>query len=438
MNSIFKKIFKSKNIKNSIWIIGEQVFQMIISLVVGILSARYLGPTNYGSLNYTASFVSLFLSFASLGMEGVIIKRFVDEPNKEGEYIGSCIVFRIISSCLCILSITFIIYFLNPSEPIKIFLAILQSIQLVFRSFYILDYWFQRHLKSRYVSIGKMVACLCVSAYKIFLLIAQKNILWFAFSNSLSEIIIAFFLYFFYKRQNSQKLSYKTSTGLSVLKDSFHFIISDLMVAIYSQMDKIMIGKMMLDTDVGYYTTAIGICAMWAFIPNAIIFSFRPMIMEIKKSGNELLYKKRLTQLYSGIIWICIFISCLICIFAEPIIGILYGKEYYGAVAPLRIAIWFETFAMIGNARSIWIICERKNKYVKYYLAIGAFVNLILNFFMIKKMGIEGAALATLITQITTSIIAPLFFKETRIHSKIVFDAFFCKWLFNKGKKEII
>jgi len=43
-------------------------------------------------------------------------------------------------------------------------------------------------------------------------------------------------------------------------------------------------------------------------------------------------------------------------------------------------------------------------------------------------MGINGAAIATLLTQITTAIIAPLFFKETRVHSKIVWDAFIFNW----------
>lgn len=88
---------------------------------------------------------------------------------------------------------------------------------------------------------------------------------------------------------------------------------------------------------------------------------------------------------------------------------ILYGEAYLGAVETLRIAIWFETFAMIGTARGIWILCENKNKYVKYYLGIGAVVNLILNSVLIPKFGINGAAFAALVTQITTSLIAPLF-----------------------------
>ena len=54
---------KSKESKNAIWIIGGKIAQMVLSLFVGVLSARYLGPANYGTINYGMSMVSFFMSF---------------------------------------------------------------------------------------------------------------------------------------------------------------------------------------------------------------------------------------------------------------------------------------------------------------------------------------------------------------------------------------
>lgn len=432
--NLIHKFYQSKNLRNSYWIIGEQFFQMLVSLVVGMLSARYLGPSNYGSLNYTASFVSFFTSIATLGMEGVVIKKMIDEPDREGDLLGSAMGLRFCSSLLSMVSVTVIVLVLNPGEPIKVALVLLQSLQLMFKSVQILDSWFQRYLKSKYVSIGKMIACIVVAAYKIFLLATQRSLVWFAFSNSLTDLVISIVLIIFYKRERTQKLQFHKATGLFVLKDSYHFIISGLMTSIYSQMDKIMIGQMMTDTDVGYYTTATTICAMWVFIPTAIINSFRPMILEIKKGGNEQLYIRRLEQLYSAVIWLCLGASFIISVLSRFIVSVLYGEAYLGSVSALKIAIWYETFAMIGTARGIWILAENKNKYVKYYLFIGAVVNVILNFALIPTYGINGAALATLITQITTSVVSPLFFKETRVHTKIVLEAFACKWVFIKNR----
>ena len=103
----------------------------------------------------------------------------------------------------------------------------------------------------------------------------------------------------------------------------------------------------------------------------------------------------------------------MISIIAKWVVYLLYGTAYAGALQPLRIAIWFETFAMVGTARGVWILSEDKSRFVKYYLSIGAVVNLLLNAYLIPVLGIDGAAWATLVTQIVTSLIAPLFFEET-------------------------
>lgn len=408
------------------------MFQVLINMVVSILSARYLGPSSFGILNYTASFVTFFAAIASLGMESVVIKKMIELPEREGELLGSCALFRLLSSLLSMIAIVIIVTVLNPGEPVTVLLAFLQSIQLVFQSIQILDSWFQRHLQSKYVSVGKMAACIVVSSYKIYLLATAKSIVWFALSNVLTSMVISLVLFFYYRREKGQSLSFCFSAGTLVLAESYHYILSRIMVALYTQMDKIMIGQLLTDMDVGLYTTATAICGMWVFVPTAIIYSFRPMILELKAEKKEEMYQLRLRQLYSVIIWMCLAASVVISLLAKIVINILYGPAYAGALEPLRIAIWFETFSMIGTARGIWILSEDKSRYVKYYLGIGAIVNLCLNAWWIPIAGINGAAWATLVTQIVTSLIAPLFFRETREHTRIVLESFFLTWYFDK------
>ncbi len=421
-------MMKNKEMKNAGWIIGERVLQMLLSLIIGSLSARYLGPQNYGALNYTASFVTFFTSIATLGMDGVIIKKMIADPEHEGDYLGGCALLRFISSVLSSASILVIVFFLNLNEPEKLLLAALQSLQLLFNAFNILDAWFRRYLKSKYISIGKCIAYITVMIYKFVLIVTSKSIEWFAFANSLSSLSIAILLFVFYKKNNGQRINFNFSYGFSVLKDSYHYILSGLMVSIYGQMDKIMIGKMLSDTQVGLYTTATAICTMWNFVPSAIIHSLLPGIVELKEKNDEEGYEKRLSQLYSIIIWMCLLVSLIIFVAAPLIIFMLYGSEYSGALNTLRIAIWFEVFSMIGVVRDVWVLCEDKNKYVKYFLGIGAVINLILNAMLIPTLGIEGAAIATLITQISTSILSPAIFKNTRTNLKFVWSGFTFKW----------
>ena len=425
---MINRLLKSKFIKNTGWIIGQQIVHMILSLIVGMLSARYLGPANYGVINYVSSFVTLFSSIATLGMDSVVVKELIDRPDEEGTVLGSGIFLRAVSGFLSSIAVVLIVFVLNPGETETIIVAVLYSICLVFRSYELLDCWFQRHLASKYTSIAKTLAYTAVSAYQIVLLMSARSVEWFAFATSLDYIILALILFLFYRKQGKDSLKVDLKSGFGTLKNSYHFIISGLMVSLYGQMDKMMLKSMVDSTAVGLYSTASYICTMWIFIPTAIINSARPIIMSEKKKSEES-YLYRLEQLYSGIIWISIFVSLVVSIFGSLIIHILYGDQYVGAIDALKVLIWCETFSMIGTARGVWIVSESKNKYVKYYLIYGVIVNAILNYVLIPRIGIVGAAIATLVTQFVTSIIAPLFYKETRIHTKYVLEAFVLKWL---------
>lgn len=428
---IVGKMLKSKFIKNTGWIIGQQIIHMVLSLVVGMITARFLGPSNYGIINYVSSFVTLFSSIATLGMDSVIVKELIDSPNDEGEILGSCILLRCISGLLCSITVVLIVTVLNPTEKDILIVSVLYSISLIFRAFELLDYWFQRYLKSKYTSIAKTLAYIVVSGYQIVLLVNRSSVKWFAFAFSLEYIVLALILYFFYNKQGNAKLTANIKRGLNILRGSYHFIISGLMVSLYGQMDKMMLKSMIDSTAVGLYSTASYICTMWIFIPTAIINSARSIIMSERK-GNKDKYLLRLEQLYSGIIWLCVFVSVFVSIFGPFIIHVLYGEQYVDANKALKVLIWSETFSMIGTARGIWIVSEGKNKYVKYYLFCGVIVNALLNYLLIPSLSITGAAFATLVTQIVTAIVAPLLFKETRIHTKYVAEGFICKWYFDK------
>ena len=78
--------------------IGEQAVQMAISVVLGVITARYLGPSNYGVINYSAAFVVFFSSIVTLGLEGVIIKEMVNNRDQEGTIIGTGIAMRLLAS----------------------------------------------------------------------------------------------------------------------------------------------------------------------------------------------------------------------------------------------------------------------------------------------------------------------------------------------------
>lgn len=422
MNKFKGNLFLS----NTIWNIGGKIIQMVISLIVGMLTARYLGPSNYGIIGYTASYVTLFSSICQLGFNSVAVKEILEQPEKQGEILGSTIFFRVLSSLLSAVGVVILVYFLDEADPLIIKVAFLQSLSLVFQSFEMIHFWYQSRMETEVSVKVQTFAYLIMAAYKIAILALGKDVTWFACSTAIEAAVVAAALIWSYQRSKGQKLKISINCGTEMLKYSYHFILSGLMVTIYSHMDKIMLEQMLNESAVGYYTAATKVAQMWSFVLTALINSARPLIISSRKHSQEV-YVKQNKRLYAAILWIGIAVASVMTIGGKWIVLLMYGNEYLPATSSLQISAWYTMFAMLGTARGIWIVCENKAKYVKYYLGIGAVLNIILNYLLIPAFGPGGAAAATLITQIFTAVFAPALFKDTRIYTKYVFEALILK-----------
>lgn len=416
-------IRKSKVAKNSIWIISEKIFQMIISLFVNRIVAEYLQPENYGTLNYVVSLVTFFTSLCTLGLDAIIINEIINKREKQGEILGTSIVMRLISSLISTVLIVVVVLVLKPNDNTILIMSILQSSCLFFQAFECLNIWYQSELKSKYTSIIAFIVYIIVAIYKIYIVVTNKSVEWFALYSVLTALLTAIITLVLYTKQKGPKLKVNKNIMIPLLKKSYPFILSGLMISIYGQTDKIMLGSFLPDmTGVGLYSVAITITNLWSFIPSAIIASFRPTIISAKLESKEK-YIKRLKQLYSIILWVNIAYALGISIFSNLIIKILYGEAYLGAKIPLILAVWSGGFSYIGVARDIWFVSEGYQKYSTWISLVGCLMNLVLNFIMIPMWGIVGAAIATTITQIMTGLVSTLFFKKTRINTKYILEA---------------
>ena len=426
IRKIIVKLKGNRFFSNTMWDIGGKVFQMFLTLIVGMLTARYLGPSNYGIIGETASYVSFFSVICQLGFTSTAVKEIMDNEDRQGEILGTTIFFRVCTSLVSSLAISCLLYVIKEGDKVIVWVAFLQSLSLIFQSFDMIHYWYQSRLETQVSVKIQSLAYVIMAAYKIVILAVGKSVEWFAFSTALEAAVVGAMLVWVYRRGEGQKLSVSLSAGKDILKRSYHFILSGLMVTIYGEMDKIMLGEMLSETAVGFYTAATKVSTMWSFVLTALINSSRPVIISCKSKSQDL-YIKQNKRLYAAIIWIGIAAGLAISLFGKIIIYIMYGAEYLPATSSLQISAWYTMFAMLGTARGIWIVCEEKSKYVKYYLGIGAIINVVLNYLLIPVYGPGGAAAATLITQIFTAVLAPAMFKETRVYTKYVLEAFVLK-----------
>ena len=135
-----------------------------------------------------------------------------------------------------------------------------------------------------------------------------------------------------------------------------------------------------------------------------------PVIMESHKN-NYLKYEQQNRLMYAIVFYISVFVSLLFVIFASP----------------LQVITWYVAFSYLGVARNAWIVSENLQKYITPIYAGAAITNVVINYLLIPVWGATGAAIASLITQISTIFLFPLFIKPMRKNTKLLAEALLLK-----------
>ena len=94
-----------KVIKNAAWIIAGKITQALLGMIVTMLSARYLGPSGYGVLNYAASLVAFAVPVMQLGLNSTLVQELLQAPDQEGKILGTAITMTFVSSFACIVGV---------------------------------------------------------------------------------------------------------------------------------------------------------------------------------------------------------------------------------------------------------------------------------------------------------------------------------------------
>lgn len=416
---------KSKFLKNTTWLIMGHIVQMGMQFIVGLLTTRFLGPTNYGTIHYVASYISFFTSFCELGMSSVMIKELVTNKEQEGQIMATCSLLRFLASIISMFAVCATIYIVDSDDKTIFYIAIIEAVKIPFAVSSVVNYWLQSRLESKYTTIITSGAHFCTAAYKIYLLAAGKSIYWFAASTTVEGILLAILFWIVYLKKRNKFYAHHYSKEIAgrMLKAGSPFIMASLMIQICQQTDKIMLRQILGSTkEVGLYTAVTTICVLLGFVSTAILDSARPVIMELKKSSEQM-YEIRIRQLFAVLIWFNVLYALGVTFFSRQIIYVLYGEQYLSANTCLKICVWYTVFSYLGGAKSLWLICEEKNNLVFVFSAFGALVNVVMNLILIPKMGLNGAAMATLLTQVMANVGAPCLLRSTHAYVATVCDA---------------
>jgi len=402
--------------KNTLWLFFDKVAKSIFYLITWILIARLLGPDEFGILNYAISFVFFFTSIAGLGLDDIVVKAILKKEYLPETILGTALIIKILGSIISLFLIFLVTSLVGDDYSTKKIIYII-SISIFFHSFNVFIFYFQSQVLLKFPALSNIFTLIISTIIKLYLIMNDADLIYFALMFVLDGFFLSIFLIYFFTKRSViplSKLNFNKSLALNLIRDGWPLIFTGLLISIYMKIDQIMITQILGSSENGIYSAAVFLSESFNFIALVITASVFPAILNAKNKNNNL-YEKRISNMYFILFWLSIFISIFITLTSSFLIDILYGKEFLESAYILKIHIWSSILVFLGLANSKWFISENLQKLSMIYTFIGAFLNIVLNYFWLQSIGISGAAWATLVSYFFAAYLCLLISKDTRI-----------------------
>lgn len=404
VSEVKKKIFI-----NIYWALLGKVVSVLSGILVGVLVARYLGPAQFGLMNYVISYVTIFSVISTFGLDNIEIRELSKKESKSNIIIGTSICIRAFLGILTIILIVITIIIFESDENTFVLVIIYSSV-IMFNSLNVIKNYFTSLVLNEYIVKSEIFRTIVGALIKIYLLCLHANLFWFIVSFVIDYLLIASGYLYAYKNKVGliKNWRYDKKVAKNLLSESFPLLLSSAAVIVYQQIDQIMIRNMLNNNAIGYYSTAIKFTDLFFFMPVMISQTITPMLIREKESNYDRYVQNR-EKFVAIIVWISIIISVFVTIFAYWIIKYSFGIKYMQSVPVLQILIWKTVGMALSASSGQIIIIDGIQRYAVYRNLIGCFICIVLNIIFIPIYGVIGSAITALITVAFTGCIANIF-----------------------------
>lgn len=418
-----------KIVDNISWLFFDKILRMGVGLFVGVWIARYLGPEQFGLLSFAIAFVGLFSAIASLGLQGIVVRDIVRNPNCAFETLGTSAFLQLMGGFVAYLLILVAIVYLRPDDTITRTIVAILGFTILFEASKVAVFWFESQVQSKYVVWVQNGVFLIFAAIKVLLILQQASLIAFVWATLAEAVLVAIILLVVMSKLSLSLVKLRVSAERikSLLKDCWPLLLSGMFLMVQARIDQIMLGQMVGDIEVGYYSVALRIIETAALAAMILQSSFAPSIISSKKISQKL-YQERLKAFYKLNVIVAIFIATPIAILSPWIIRLLFGDAYMPAAVIMSIMTIRLFFGHMGVARSIYLLNENLLKFSSLTMILGTVTNIILNYIMIPVYSGVGATIASLVSFFVTIFLIDIFYLKTRsnaiIMAKSIFTSF--------------
>lgn len=409
---------------NISWLVFDKILRMGAGLLIGVWVARYLGPEDFGLFSYAQALVSLAGVFATLGLQGIVVRDIVRIPNYSQLILGTTAVLQLAAGFISYLILIGLVFYIYPSNStLKCVVAILGG-AILFKSSEVVVYWFESQIQAKYIVWVQNSVFLVFAFIKVLCIYFEASIVVFACLSFFEVMVSAVALWVVYNFQVSKISNLRVGflRAKKLISESWPLLISGVVLVMQAQVDQILLGHMVGLKEVGYYSVALRLIEVVATGSVILYSSFFPLIVAAR-NVSEHLYGDRLVKFYRLNMVVSIGMALPIAIFSPWLIKLLFGEEYEPAALIMSLMSARLILAYVGVVRGVFLLNEGLVRYSALTMLLGVVINIALCYMLIPHYGGVGAVVASLVSFFLVTFVFDLFYSKARKNSRLMLRA---------------
>ncbi len=386
--------------KNTLVLALADMINKLLSFVLLIYLARYLGAANFGIYSFAFSFVGLFVILSDAGLNLLLIRDVARDTSKLKKYLGNIIVIRTLLSIVTLILIFITINLLNYSPDIKVIVYIAGVSVILFSFVGTFRAVFQAFEKFEYDALITIMERVVVVPLCLILLLLGYGLIPIIYAillGSILSIIVGYLI--LYKKFIKPMVKFDLDFWRYLIKEALPFGLAFVFITIYFRIDIVMLSTMKGDMVVGWYTAAYSLITALTFIPAVYMGAAFPVMSRFfKTSKNSVRIVFEISFRY--VLFLALPIVVGTALLSDRFILLFFGVEYINSIIALQVLILTFLFISLNIIMGGTLNAINRTMTGTIITGFGAFLNVVLNLILIPKMSYVGAGIATVATEV--------------------------------------
>lgn len=422
-----RSLSSSNILRQAGWLAAAKIVQGVASIAATVVVARHLGPSTFGVLSLACATAVFVGSIANLGLEHIAIRELsTTSPSDRAPMLSTLRRLRCVGALvgvagLLVISITSAANSYGMSGLLLI-LCLLPLAQLGDVS----EWRLVATGNSRSVAIATALSSPLMAMARLGFALIDSGVSVFAWL-LICEWALRSILLALATREHKAIVPDPNvpfwASSMALLRESVPLLLSGIAVFIYMRIDQFMLAAMLGAHEVGLYSAVVALAEVPLVLPALLLRAALPTLTRQSES-DPALRDRTLTVLMRSGFYLHLAVAVVAALLAQPLVDLLYGDAFDEAVLALRIQVLAAPFVALGVLSSSWFVLERRTGHALRRTMIGAVLNVVLNLFTIPRYGIAGAAISTLVAQVTATYLADLLHPHTRALFRLKTHAF--------------